>query len=119
MRAECNGCSAIWELRLGYGLSHGQDENVINEFPAERQRELSMLLHQEGVFFSFCEAVCKACHNLIAVPVLSKGSEGEILVVGNCPVCGSTDIQPGGAKGTLCPRCGKGKIKTRETGQWD
>ena len=119
MRAECNGCSAAWELRLGYGLSHGLDENVINEFPAERKRELSVLLQKEGVFFSFREAVYKACHNLIAVPVLSMGSEGEILEVGNCPVCGGADLQTGGANGTSCPRCGKGKIETRETGRWD
>ena len=120
LKAECHKCRAVWELRLGYGLSHGQDENVINEFPAERKGELEELFkNRRGIFFSFREAICKECHNIIGVPVLSMGSKGEILAVGNCPICGGTDTELCVGKSLPCPRCGDGTVKMQETGQWD
>ena len=120
IKAECTECGTSWDLRLGYGLSHGLNDNIILEFPEDRRKELKEKLEShDNAAFSFRAASCSVCHNLVAAPVLSNGSDGIILVSGNCPVCGSEKVEQYVEEKPLCPRCGNNKIILKETGYWD
>ena len=120
VKAECSNCKSVWELMLGAGLSHGRKENVINEFPSDEASNLRELLDSnEDWMFSFKEAVCKTCHNCIALPVIQGEISKEILAYGICPVCCSKDVEPVLTEDMGCPQCGSGRIDLCETGHWD
>ena len=120
IQISCAQCGSSWDLKTGYGLSHGRKENLISEFPIEMNALVKELLDGEvDPYFAFREATCKVCHNCVSVPVLSKGAEGEILAVGMCPICGSNRVELPLDNSILCPRCKKADLDLTWIGHWD
>ena len=87
----CKNCGEKWELRLGYGLRHGQIDALVPLFPASSIQRLpleELRQFDEPWAFSFEPASCPICRSMVTVPVLRLTKKGETFT-GTCSVCGS------------------------------
>lgn len=119
-KVACASCKREWQCMTGCGLSHALLPDVVRAFPEEIGKKVMAETEEEFPVFEFGYriAICGRCSNVVSVPVL-KLEEKNTEYVGPCPVCGEEASLIADIVDAACPRCGKKRLWTEETGGWD
>lgn len=120
MRYRCN-CGYCKELMIGGGLLSNREEAVRKSFvnnelgAFDKAKENGSLTR---FFMNNTPAVCPACQELEALPVLHYWENAKGSVIQKvCPVCrGDMRLQDDSA--VICPKCGK-TMDVTQSGLWD
>ncbi len=97
-------------------MLHGSPDSIKAEFPIEMNDKIEKLFLKENggavmesLSFSFKEAVCRDCKEIVAVPMLFSLREGDKRrITGLCPSCGREKVKLISDLANLpCPDCGK------------
>ncbi|MDE6601838.1 MAG: hypothetical protein K2K90_06690 [Lachnospiraceae bacterium] len=129
VNVRCKACKREWQCFTGNGLLHGRRETILAAFLEEDRQQAESLMEAGRIpayDFQYSLAVCRHCHNVVAVPVL-RVADSEETVTGRCPLCrkGTEDLcteeqsVEEWSEKTACPVCRCRKMETREGGHWD
>lgn len=129
INVRCRACKKEWRCFTGNGLLHGKKESVLAAFLEKERQQAESLLAASAVpayDFQYRLAVCRHCHNVVAVPVL-RTVESDVTCVGSCPLCGektknlcAEELSAETWSGkTACPVCKSRALLAEEGGHWD
>ncbi|MCR4652095.1 MAG: hypothetical protein K5744_00160 [Eubacterium sp.] len=104
----CKTCNKTWNVTTGHNMLDGYKDNVLNHFAAPYHDKVADLIRDLPVppyGFSHVPGTCKACKEILSVPVIRSGDR---FFAEPCPICkGEVQLHEGKPEEMVCPICGK------------
>ena len=120
LRYACE-CGYNKELLLGGGFLSNQVEPVREEFGGDALSSFDRAKKRGALtrfFWEYKRAVCPACTELLAIPVLHYWErDRERIRQAPCPECGG-GAELNSDKEQICPKCGA-RMAAERIGLWD